>query len=134
MGSPAAKKDDIVTGLDTHIVLVPSPPGSPVPTPLPHAFSGPLDQDLSSDVFIQGKAAATKGSVATNKPSHIPTPPGVSFQTPPENSGKVVAGSSSVNINGKAAARVGDAVDTCNDIGAPAGSVITGTSTVLIGG
>ncbi len=132
MGQPAAKQNDPVTGVDVHIVMVPSPSGS-VPTPLPHAFAGTLDGALSSDVFIQGLAAATKDSTASNQPPHLPTPPGVSFQTPPENSGTVVGGSATVFINGKSAARVGDLVDTCNDSGAPAGSVIGGASTVLIG-
>jgi uncharacterized Zn-binding protein involved in type VI secretion len=133
MGQPAAKQNDNVVGIDVHIVMVPAPPGPPVPTPLPHAFSGPLDQQLSSDVFIDGLAAATKDSVATNRPSHIPTPPGVSFQSPPPNRGTVTGGSATVNINGKPAARVGDLVDTCNDIGAPPSSAIVGTSTVFIG-
>ena len=133
MGSPAAKQNDIVVGVDVHIVLVPSPPGSPVPTPLPHPFSGPLDRELSSDVSIEGSAAATKGSVATNQPPHVPTPPGTSFQTPPDNEGTVAIGSATVNINGKPAARIGDLVDTCNDVGAPPSSTIVGSSTVFIG-
>jgi len=132
MGQPAAKQNDTVTGNDFHIVLVPSASGT-TPVPLPHVFAGTLDQQLSSDVFIEGLAAATKDSVATNQPPHLPTPPGLSFQTPPENSGTVVTGSATVNINGKPAARAGDTVDTCNDIGAPPSSVIVATSTVLIG-
>jgi uncharacterized Zn-binding protein involved in type VI secretion len=128
MGQPAAKQGDIVVGTDIHVVLVPSPPGSPVPTPLPHPFSGPLDAELSSDVFIQGLPAATQGSVAHNQPPHIPTPPGTAFQTPPANQGTVQSGSSTVKIDGKAAARVGDPVQTCDGSG-----TITGASTVLIG-
>jgi uncharacterized Zn-binding protein involved in type VI secretion len=128
MGQPAAKEGDTVVGVDIHVVLVPAPPGSPVPTPLPHPFSGPLVSDLSSDVKIEGLAAATEGSVAENRPPHIPTPPGVSFQSPPDNSGTVQSGSTTVKINGKAAARVGDPVQTCDGSGA-----ITGVSTVMIG-
>ncbi len=128
MGQPAAKQGDTVVGVDIHVVLVPAPPGSPVPTPLPHPFSGPLDKKLSSDVNIEGLPAATKDSVATNTPKHIPTPPGTAFQTTPENKGTVQTGSTSVNINGKAAARIGDPVQTCDGTGA-----ITGASTVLIG-
>ena len=91
MGMPAAKKNDLAVGIDVHIVMVPAPPGAPVPTPLPHPFSGPLDQQLSPDVTINGQPAATKGSVATNRPSHFPTPPGVSFQTPPATAGTDVS-------------------------------------------
>ncbi len=128
MGQPAAKEGDTVAGLDIHVVMVPAPPGSPVPTPLPHSFSGPLTQELSSDVKVEGLPAAIEGSVAENRPPHIPTPPGVSFQSPPDNRGTVQSGSATVKINGKAAARVGDPVRTCDGSG-----VITGFSTVLIG-
>ncbi|HHJ13277.1 MAG TPA: hypothetical protein ENJ79_02715 [Gammaproteobacteria bacterium] len=128
MGQPAAKQGDTVVGVDIHVVLVPSPPGPPVPTPLPHPFSGPLDAELSQDVFIEGLAAATEGSVAHNRPPHTPTPPGTAFQSPPANRGTVQNGSATVKINRKAAARVGDPVQTCEGSG-----TITGFSTVLIG-
>ncbi|HYD37111.1 MAG TPA: PAAR domain-containing protein, partial [Allosphingosinicella sp.] len=85
MGQPAAKQGDKAVGVDIHVVMVPAPPGSPVPTPLPHPFNGILDTNLSVDVKIDGMAAATVGSIATNTPPHIPTPPGVSFQAPPSN-------------------------------------------------
>jgi uncharacterized Zn-binding protein involved in type VI secretion len=128
MGQPAAKEGDRAVGLDIHVVMVPAPPGAPVPTPLPHPFSGKLDTDLSRDVKIEGKAAAVRGSIATNDPPHTPTPPGVSFQTPPENKGEVIAGSATVMINGEPAARVGDAVRSCDGM-----SAIVGGSSVLIG-
>ena len=132
MRLPAAKQNDQVVGIDIHIVMVPSPSGA-VPTPLPHPFSGRLDRGLSGDVKIEGLLAATVDSVATNSPAHIPTPPGTSFQTPPANEGNVTQGSASVKINGKAAARAGDTVDSCDDMGNPADSVVVATSTVLIG-
>ena len=134
MGQPLAKKGDKVTAVDTHIVMVPSPPGSPVPTPLPHPFSGIIDGNLSSDVKVMGMAAATVDSTATNTPSHIPTPPGTSFQSPPSNKATIKKGSGSVNINGKAAARNGDTAETCNDPSdAPVGTVVA-VGTVLVGG
>lgn len=34
VGKPAAKQGDRVVGVDTHIVMIPSP-GGPVPTPVP---------------------------------------------------------------------------------------------------
>lgn len=129
MGMPAAKENDQVVGVDTHIVLIGGPP---VPTPLPHPFTGMLDGSLSSDVKIMGSAAATVGSTATNTPSHIPQ--GGPFQSPPGNSATVETGSSTVLINGQGAARMGDTATTCNDpADLPVGTVI-GSSTVLIGG
>lgn len=116
---------------DTHIVMIPSP-GGPVPTPLPHPFVGKLDGELSSDVNIEGKAAAVEGSTATNSPSHIPQ--GGPFQKTPADKGTVTKGSGTVFINGKAAARAGDTVRTCNDpADAPVGSIVA-AGTVMIGG
>ncbi len=133
MGQPAAKQNDKITAVDTHIVMVPAPPGPPVPTPLPHPFAGIIDGNLSSDVNIMGQAAATVGSTATNTPSHIPTPPGVSFQAPPTNKGTVIAGSSSVMINGQPAARNNDQAKTCADPAPNMGAKVIAVGTVLIG-
>lgn len=130
MGQPAAKKGDQVVGVDVHIVLVPP---LATPTPLPHPFSGAIGGELSGNVKIMGKPAATVGSTADNSPPHIPTPPGVSFQSPPSNKATIKAGSQTVKINGKAAARLGDVAETCNDpADLPAGTVI-GSGTVMIG-
>lgn len=128
MGQPAAKKGDQAVGIDIHVVMVPAPPAPPVPTPLPHPFTGVFDTKLSSDVNIEGQPAATEGSIATNTPSHIPTPPGVSFQTPPSNKGDVTSGSSTVKIEGKGAARNGDPVASCDG-----NSTVIAVSTVMIG-
>jgi uncharacterized Zn-binding protein involved in type VI secretion len=134
MGQPAAKQGDQITATDTHIVMVPAPPGSPVPTPLQHPFTGIINGQLSSDVNVMGKPAATVGSTADNTPPHIPTPPGVSFQKPPANKATIKIGSSTVKINGKDAARNGDVAETCNDPkDLPVGSVVA-AGTVLIGG
>jgi uncharacterized Zn-binding protein involved in type VI secretion len=131
MGNAAAKQGDRIVATDIHIVLIPTP-GGPVPTPLPHPFVGQLDGGLSSDVNIDGKPAATKGSTATNSPAHVPQ--GGPFQQPPKNRGEVFMGSTTVNINGKPAARLGDIALTCNDpADLPAGQVVA-ASTVLIGG
>ena len=134
MGQLAAKQGDQMIALDIHIVMVPSASGQ-IPTPLPHPFSGLFDTALSPDVKIMGMPAAVEGSIATNQPSHIPISPGVSFQTPPTNQGKVVRGSSTVFINGKGAARMGDLAETCQDP-APnaAAQIVVPVSTVLIGG
>ena len=130
MGQPAAKQGDKVVGVDTHIIMVPSPSGA-VPTPLPHPFSGILQQGLSTDVKIQGMPAATVNSIAMNTPPHVPQ--GGPFQKPPMNQGKITMGSTTVFINGKPAARTGDTAMTCNDpVDAPVGTVVA-VSTVLIG-
>lgn len=130
MGQPAAKQSDKILGVDIHIILI-STPGGPVPTPIPHPFSGDIDGALSSDVNIEGKPAATVDSTATNTPSHIPQ--GGSFQSPPSNRATIKMGSGTVFINGKAAARMGDMAETCNDpTDAPVGTVMA-SGTVMIG-
>src|SRR4051812_23703512 len=131
MGQPAAKQDDQIVATDTHIVMVPSGP-SLTPTPLPHPFTGIINDGLSSDVKIMGKPAATVDSTADNTPAHIATPPGTSFQKSPSNKGKIQIGSATVKINGKAAARNGDKAMTCNDpADLPAGTVVA-VGTVFI--
>jgi uncharacterized Zn-binding protein involved in type VI secretion len=131
MGQPAAKQGDKVVGVDTHIIMIPAPPGPPVPTPLPHPFSGTLLQGLSTNVMIQGMPAATVNSIAINTPPHIPQ--GGPFQKPPMNQGKIMMGSTTVMINNKPAARAGDTVMTCNDpTDMPVGKVVA-ISTVMIG-
>jgi len=130
MGQPAAKKGDQIIAVDTHIVIVPAPPGS---VPLLHPFTGIINGELSGDVKIMGMPAATVGSTADNTPPHIPTPPGTAFQNPPDNKGTIKTGSATVKINGKAAVRVGDAATTCNDPSElPVGTVVA-VGTVFIG-
>src|SRR3546814_3567775 len=68
-GMPAAKEGDTVFAIDMHLI---QPPGPTSPVVVPHPFTGTLDGELSSDVKIEGMAAATKGSTATNSPSHVP--------------------------------------------------------------
>ncbi len=130
-GKPAAKKNDQVVGIDTHIVMIPSPAG-PMPTPMPMPFMGMLSDSLSADVKIQNQPAATVGSVASNTPQHVP--PGGPFQNPPSNKATIKMGSGTVLINNKAAATLGSTANTCNDpADAPNGSVIA-VSTVMVGG
>ena len=129
--SPGAKQGDQVVGTDVHIVMIPSP-GGPVPTPLPSPFAGKITGGCSTNVMIAGMPAATVGSTAVNQPPHVPQ--GGPFQVPPTNQGTVTQGSSSVLINNKPAARVGDPVTTCNDPAPSPTSSIVGASTVMIGG
>ena len=113
MPQPAAKMgDSIVNAADIHIVLVPSPGGA-VPTPQPFPFKGDITLNVSPNVRINGRPAATLGSAANNVPPHIPS--SGAFQVPPTNLGRVTQGSFSVRINQKAAARGGDPCETCHD-------------------
>ena len=131
MGQPAAKGGDRVTAVDVHIVVVPGTP--PVPTSLPHSFSGVLSGSLSENVNVMGEPAATVGSTADNSPPHVPTSPGTAFQTPPANRGTVVVGSPTVFVNGKPIARDGDAARTCNDPDDLAVGTVVADGTVLVG-
>lgn len=133
MGQPAAKQGDQIVATDTHIVMVPAPPGPPTPTPLPHPFTGIINDGLSADVKVMGMAAATVDSTAENVPPHIPMPPGTAFQKSPSNKATIKVGSPTVKINGKMAARNGDASLTCNDpADLPSGTVVA-VGTVFIG-
>jgi uncharacterized Zn-binding protein involved in type VI secretion len=130
MGQPAAKQGDQIVAVDTHIVMIPSP-GGPVPTPLPHPFTGMIAGGLSANVKIMGMPAATLGSTADNLPPHIPQ--GGPFQKPPTNKATIMIGSPTVLINGKPAARNGDMAMTCNDpMDLPVGKIIA-VGTVMIG-
>lgn len=130
MGQPGAKQGDKVVATDTHIILIPSPTG-PVPTPLPHPFSGIINGSLSPNVKIMGLPAATVGSTAQNMPPHIPQ--GGSFQKPPSNRATIQIGSPTVKINGKPAVRNGDTAITCNDpVDLPVGKVVA-VGTVMMG-
>ena len=103
----AAKNGDSVKAIDVHEVYV----GDSTQM-LRHPFRGQLIEGLSSNVLIQDQPAATLGSIAKNV--HVAR--GNGFVKTPENNGSITSGSSSVFINGKAAARNGDTVETCDDI------------------
>jgi uncharacterized Zn-binding protein involved in type VI secretion len=128
MGAPAAKKGDRVTATDMHMIQA---PGTAPPVLMQHPFTGILDGALSADVNIMGLPAGTVGSTASNTPPHLPN--GGSFVNPPTNKAKIILGSFTVFINGKAAARASDTATTCNDPSdLPAGKVVA-SGTVLIG-
>lgn len=126
---PAAKDGDRVIALDLHLI---QPPGPTSPIIVPHPFIGTIDGSLSEDVKIEGKAAAMVDSTVSNDPAH--TPIGGSFVNPPSNRGKIVKGSGKVKINGRAAARLADTAETCNDPTDRAGGVVLAFGTVRIGG
>jgi uncharacterized Zn-binding protein involved in type VI secretion len=131
MRQPAAKQGDQITAEDDiHIVLIPSPGGA-VPTPQYYRFQGVINGNLSSNVRVMGRPAATQGSTADNMPPHIPQ--GGPFQTPPRNKAGIIRGSTTVMINGKPVARNRDTALTCNDpVDLPKGTVVAG-GTVLVG-
>ena len=126
MGQPAAKQGDSVTAIDMHIVIL-----GLAPTPVPHPFNGVIDGELSGNVNIMDRPAATQGSTAVNLPPHIPQ--GGPFVKPPTNQGRIITGSARVLINGRPAARNGDTALTCNDpVDLPVGTVVA-AGTVMIG-
>ena len=112
MGKPVAKGGDQVVGVDTHVIMIPSP-GGPVPTPMPMPFSGKLQQDLSPTVFAANMGVAVVGSAAQNLPPHIPA--GGPFQTPPVTKATIASGSDTVFADDKAVARAADPATCCND-------------------
>lgn len=128
MGNPAAKKGDFIIATDMHLI---QPPGSAPPVMTPHPYNGQIDGGLCGSVLIMGVPAATVDSTASNSPAHQPI--GGSFVSPPSNASKIITGSATVSIGGKAAARNGDTANTCNHPGdLPVGTVMAGGS-VLIG-
>jgi uncharacterized Zn-binding protein involved in type VI secretion len=136
MGQPAAKKGDIIEGNDMHLTN-PPPPSTAPPQSLTYKFSGKIDGKLSPDVIVMGQPAATVDSTATNNPTHETQLqeqiPGATFTNPISNKGTIKSGSSTVRINGKAAARNGDISETCNDpVDLPIGKVVA-SGTVMIG-
>ncbi|MEU0283141.1 PAAR domain-containing protein [Streptomyces sp. NPDC088551] len=131
-GAPAAAMGDKVVGVDTHVVMVPSPTG-PVETPTALPFNGVITDGCCRTVLIGGKPAATVDSTAVNTPPHLPVPPVGVFKSPPGNKGTVSRGSTSVLIGGKAAARTGDPATTCNEPAVQHTAQVVAVSNVLIG-
>jgi uncharacterized Zn-binding protein involved in type VI secretion len=130
MGMPAAKKDDTITAKDVHLI---QPPGTAPPASVQHPFKGKIEGKLSANVKIMGKPAATVKSTATNTPAHQPIGGTFVIAPGPANRGTIIAGSATVFINGKPAARSGDTAITCNDpVDLPVGTVVAKGS-VFIG-
>ncbi|MBN2738773.1 MAG: hypothetical protein JXR70_17455 [Spirochaetales bacterium] len=114
-GKQIAKKDDMVVGVDKHDVQIPTNSGMRTIPMIPHPYIGKLSDKLSTDVTVNDKPAAVKGSKSKNNPSHIPIG-GVKFKKNPNNEGEVSSGTeASVKINDKEAAVLGSKVKTCND-------------------
>lgn len=111
--------------------LIPNPAtGAPQPGP-PLPFSAPLLQALEPTVLIAGKPAAVVGSTGYNTPPHVGLHPTDPFMLPTTQVGTVVAGSATVLVGGKPAARTGSACTMC--AGLP-GQLVGTAASVLIGG
>ena len=129
MSVPAAVMGDRITGTcAAHVVPNPTS-GAPQPGP-PVPFSAPLAQNLAMNTFIDGKPAATATSMGVNTPPHVGLHPSDPFMVPTNQIGAVTAGSTTVFIEGKQAARTGATCTIC----ATAPGALAGSATdVLIG-
>lgn len=126
MGEPVAKEGDRIVGMDVHIEIA-----SQIPVPMPHSFSGPLNQNLASAVFVDGHAVAVLGSTADNSPSHMPQ--SGPFQNTPRDKGEIADASSTVYAGGVRVARNNDPATTCNDVGLERQSHVVASGSVYSG-
>ena len=90
-----------------------------VPPHSPEPFTGKISGACSGDVRVTGLAAATVGSETTERDGCCGS-----------SKGTVAEGSGTVRINGKAAARTGDALAPHSG----SGNITGGSATVRIGG
>ena len=115
-----AKQFDIIMGVDTHIILIPTP-GGPVPTPLPHPFIGIVFDPITfvpivgSSVWANGLPRGQAGTKVKNAVPHIPM--GGPFQKPPTNEGEIQMGSLTVIADWEPCSFCGLPTYTCQDIG-----------------
>ena len=109
----AARLTDSVAGTTSGEHCGHIPPHPPLP------FGGQISGGCSDDVLINGMQAATVGSTTTETDACCGS-----------NQGRVAAGSSTVFINGKPAARNGDALNPHSGSGA----IASGSNNVFIGG
>ena len=123
MPMPAAKHMDPIIGVDTHIVLIPSPAG-PVPTPLPHPYVGMLFDPadylpvIGATVWVNGMPRAVAGTSGMATPPHIPM--GGPFAKPPTSESEMFMGSATVNAEGDPMSFAALPVLSCQDVGMPA--------------
>ena len=118
-----AKQFDIIIGVDTHIVMIPTP-GGPVPTPLPHPFIGIVFDPMTfvpmigSTILVNGIPRGVAGTKVKNAIPHIPM--GGPFQKPPQNEGEIQMGRLTVFSDWQPCSFSGLPALTCSDIGQPA--------------
>ncbi len=109
----AARLSDLVEGMTAGEHTGHDPPHPPLP------FTGAISAGCSPSVRINGLAAAMSGSITEEQDSCCGS-----------STGSVAAGSSTVRINGRPAARTGDALRPHSGTGAITG----GSPDVRIGG
>ncbi len=106
---------DLVLGVDIHIMLVPTPAG-PVPTPLPHPFTGivldPAALAMAAAtgggmVLINGLPATNCGTEVMNLPPHLPVP-GPFAKGKPDNDALLIFGALNVEIAGSLGVRLAE--------------------------
>ena len=116
----ACKHMDPLVGIDTHIIMIPSPAG-PIPTPLPHPYVGmvfdPMDYVpmLGASVWINGLPRGVAGSNGQALPPHIPM--GGPFMKPPSNESEIFMGSATVVVDGDPQSFLALPVLSCQDVG-----------------
>lgn len=112
MSAPPIVMNDQVTGSCTsHLMPNPSS-GAPQPAP-PLPFSAPLTVGLATTVTIGGKAVAVAGSQGFNTPPHVGLHPSDPFMAPTSQVGTVVAGSTTVLVEGKPLATAAGQATLC---------------------
>ena len=116
MGAPAGRLNDSVLGADTAHRDSAGAPRLGADAAPGHSFSGTIRCDASPDVRSRDAAAAVGRHGGHEQPAaHADAAGRVVPETAIEPAARSASGSSTVTINGKAAARVGDPVRTCND-------------------
>lgn len=128
MGQPAVVANDQVTSMCAGHQII-GPTGSPVPAP-PMPFQAVLTTGLATTVLVGGLPAAVVGSTGLNTTPH----PGLHASDPKllptTQEAEIVAGSTTVSFDGKAAAYSGCRATAC----LAAAPVVLGTAaTVLVG-
>lgn len=115
-----AKQFDIIIGVDTHIVMIPTP-GGPVPTPLPHPFIGIVFDPITfvpivgSSIWANGLPRGLGGTKVKNAVPHIPM--GGPFQKPPMNEGEIQMGNLTIIAEWQFCSFSGMPAYTCQDVG-----------------
>ncbi len=113
---------DPVLGVDTHIMLVPTPAG-PVPTPLPLPFTGivldpagmAMNMAMGGSLILVNSLPATNcGTNVMNLPPHLPVP-GPPAKGKLDDDALLIFGALNVELGGSLAVRLGDIAMSCND-------------------
>lgn len=126
MSQPIVMNDQITGNCPGHMVPNPAS-GAPQPAgPLP--FSAPLTTGLATTVTIGGLAAAVVGAQGYNTPPHVGLHPSDPFLVPTLQVGTIVAGSTTVFIEGKPAATQAGQATMC----ATPGTLVPSVATVSI--